>query len=707
MTEKKYYDPTEDTEFTEPYIDTDEIRVTSGIRFRYFHGAFKNTALKFSFCFPEKKEDFKGRFFQYLSPFPGPDEEMASLGKKGADDMVAFAVSHGAAFVESNMASAQAFANSPDYSQKYRSSACTAMYCRTVAGEKIGYEAHVYGYVYGGSGGAYKTFSCIEQTKVWEGAVPVVPGCPAALPNVIFVRAHALRILRHRMDDIIEAVRAGSLNGIEDHMNEEEKEAFREVTAMGYPPEAWLHFVDGGDGSLTVLAPGLKSSDPSYFTDFWEKDGYLGAVRGGSARRDRICIHTTIREICLKSDEDEFALAQKAGLSVGTADDGRNGVASAWKKRMAEADPGHPYLLVDADLGADPYDSGLTVTVESGSQAGKILHIAVIFRGRLYVGPGFMTADGNEVIPQLKAGDRVFLDNSDYIALQTYHRHQVPEAEYHVWDQFRESDGTPKYPQREHLLCYGFAKSGAGSLQEGRPSGKVISMASLADDSAFPWMADWYAGKVKENYGEKADDLYRLWYNEHSFHGYTDPGWTDVVTYLPQFYQALLDVADWAERGIAPSPSTQHEITGGQVHIPENGAGRGGLQPSIDLMANGGKRAEISAGDTVRFRAECELPSGTGKFTGAEFSFDADPSYPVHLQVRTGIPEVHADKERPDENAVYLSADGEHALICGSCRYEKAGTFYAYARIRAQRQGQQNDLFTTVMNISEARIVVR
>ncbi|MCI2048747.1 MAG: hypothetical protein LKJ76_03400 [Lachnospiraceae bacterium] len=705
MTAEKYYDPADDTEFTEPFTDIDEVRESSGIRFRYFHGAFRNTSLKFSFCFPEKKEDFKGRFFQYLSPFPGPDEETASLGKTGADDMVAFAVGHGAAFVESNMASAQAFGNSADCTQKYRSSACTAMYCRRIAREKLGYEGHVFGYVYGGSGGAYKTFSCIEQTKVWEGAVPVVPGCPAALPNVIFVRAHALRILRHRMDDIIEAVRAGSLNGIEDHMDQEEKEAFHEVTAMGYPPEAWRHYTDGGDGSLAVLAPGIKASDPTYFTDFWEKEGYLGAVRGGSAQRDRISVHTTIREICLSSDDDEFAAAQKTGLSVGTADDGRNGVASAWKKKIAEADPGHPYITVDADLGKDPYDSGLTVTVESGSQAGKTLHIAVVHKGRLYVGPGFLTADGKDVIPQLKVGDSVFLDNSDYIAIQTYHRHQVPNAEYKVWDQFRDGNGWPEYPQREKLLCYGFAKSGAGSLQNGRPTCKVISMASLADDSAFPWMADWYAQKVSENYGEKAGDLYRLWYNEHSFHGYTDPGWIDVVTYLPQLYQALLDVADWAEKGIVPSPGTKHEIEDGQVMIPARAGGRGGIQPSIELTANGKKRAEVKAGETVCFRAECELPAGTGRFTGADLSFDMDPSYPVHLQVKTGIPENIAAQGSP-ENGVYISADGEKALICSRAKYEKPGTFYAYARIRAQRQGKADDLFTTIMNISEARIVV-
>ena len=41
--------------------------------------------------------------FQYLSPFPGPDEELASLSKSGADDTIGFALLNGAYFVESNM----------------------------------------------------------------------------------------------------------------------------------------------------------------------------------------------------------------------------------------------------------------------------------------------------------------------------------------------------------------------------------------------------------------------------------------------------------------------------------------------------------------------------------------------------------------------------------------------------------------------------
>ena len=104
---KEIYDAKSDPSYQNQFIDVEEWRereTADGrkIPYLYVHGGFAEKGVKFSFCFPSK-ETFRGRFFQYLSPFPGPDEEMASLNKTGEDDQIAFCLENGAYFVESNM----------------------------------------------------------------------------------------------------------------------------------------------------------------------------------------------------------------------------------------------------------------------------------------------------------------------------------------------------------------------------------------------------------------------------------------------------------------------------------------------------------------------------------------------------------------------------------------------------------------------------
>ena len=76
---KKLYDPKTDEMFKIPYIDQNEIRTRDAIfgpqvHYRYLHGGFEGTGVKFIFCFP-LKDQFKMRnFISIFPPFPGPDE---------------------------------------------------------------------------------------------------------------------------------------------------------------------------------------------------------------------------------------------------------------------------------------------------------------------------------------------------------------------------------------------------------------------------------------------------------------------------------------------------------------------------------------------------------------------------------------------------------------------------------------------------------
>lgn len=164
---KEIYHALSDPLYQNPYTDTDEIRsrtLADGreLSYRYVHGGFRGTAVKYVFCFPPR-EAFKGRFFQYLSPFPGPDEELASLSKSGADDTIGFALLNGAYFVESNMGVDAMFAPGGDDTVRWKSSAAAAEYSRSLAMEYYACGRPV-GIVFGGSGGGYKTMAGIDLT---------------------------------------------------------------------------------------------------------------------------------------------------------------------------------------------------------------------------------------------------------------------------------------------------------------------------------------------------------------------------------------------------------------------------------------------------------------------------------------------------------------------------------------------------------------
>ena len=65
-----------DSQFKNPFVDVDK-EITSPVRCRYIHGGFDDGTL-FSFYFPLKKEDYTGRFFQYITPFPDSENYTAS-----------------------------------------------------------------------------------------------------------------------------------------------------------------------------------------------------------------------------------------------------------------------------------------------------------------------------------------------------------------------------------------------------------------------------------------------------------------------------------------------------------------------------------------------------------------------------------------------------------------------------------------------------
>ena len=536
----------------------------------------------------------------------------------GERDKIGFSIDSGAYFVETNGGGAS---GSPGSSvdptiAAYRANAAAAQHSRVIAAEMYG-EHRPYGYAYGGSGGGYRTIGGAENTTgVWDGFVPYVIGSPMAIPNMFTVRMHAQRILRHRLDQIVDAVEPGGTGDMYEGLDPEERDALPEVTRMGFPPRSWFGHRTMGMHAFPVLYQGLAMADPGYFEDFWNEPGYLGHAAPPTLRRDIVQHRGEVAETISEQAAEELGL--DVGRQPGQA---RGGVDTAW--RGPDGRSTIPVALrLATSTGADV--EGADLTVVSGAAAGRQLGALRVVDDIVVLGPG-----DPEVKVQVRAGDELEVDNRGYLAAQTYHRHQVPGPDYPAWDQFRAPDGSPIYPQRPMLLGPLFAAAAAGTVQTGAYEGKMIVVECLLDREALPWQADWYRSKVQEHLGDATDEHLRVWFVDNALHGDDEiqEGPTHTVSYLGVLHQALRDVSAWVEEGIAPPQSTRYEVVDAQVVVPADATERRGVQPVVTLSIDGGDRADVAAGDEVTLRANAEVPDGTGAIVAVEWDLDGSGTF--------------------------------------------------------------------------------
>lgn len=682
--EKTIYHALEDPAWRQPVLDLEEQRerqLPDGRKLPYLfvHGRFEGIGVKFAFSFPEKGA-FQGRFYQYLSPFPGPEEELASQVKAGEEDVIAFCLLHGAYFVESNMGAGAQFGPMTDPTLVWKASAAVAEFSRRKAMELYGC-GRPYGYVFGGSGGGYKTMACIENTDAWDGAAPYVIGSPVSLPNTITLRAQGQRVLRRAFRKIVDNVDAGGSGNPCDGLNDEEAAMLREIMAMGFDPRIWYCEANGhiNDGSLPVLMPLVKQSDPGYFADFWTVPGYEGADPANSACRDRLQFRGKVRSVHVPG----------AAVDAGEIDD-RNGVDTAWQKMLASG-AGAWIELESVPQGEDLYLQGVTISPVTGPAAGKQMLLDRIEGNCLLIGMCYGMDDLGEVLSRIRPGDELTLDNSDYIAVQHYYRHQVPEDEsFHAWDQFRGKG----IPQRKSVL--GYVLNGTGTVQDGNIQAKTMVVQALMDESTCPWCGDWYREKVSRAKGSEED--FRLYTMDRCMHGDVASMENNMVThYLGAHRQVLLDLAAWVEQGVEPLPSSVYAYENGQIVPPATAGERKGIQPVVELTANGSACARVKVGETVHFRAMAQVPAGAGTVTALDFGFADNRDLPGGMDA--DYP-VRGTVERREENGITT------AFSVAEYRYDKPGTYFAAVRVKAQRSGNPTDPFTQVRNLARAKIIV-
>ncbi|KQP70032.1 hypothetical protein ASF40_09350 [Microbacterium sp. Leaf288] len=287
----------------------------------------------------------------------------------------------------------------------------------------------------------------------------------------------------------------------------------------------------------------------------------------------------------------------------------------------------------------------------------------------------------------VKMGDTV--EHRWNIAKRFAYRYQLPGADqgWIAFDQFRNPDGTPLYPQRAVGEPPRFGSVAGNTAFDGSVNGKVIVVSNLYDVDALPLHTDWYRQRVEQSLGAEADESYRVYFNDRADHQGADTAGeraASLVDYYGMIEQALRDLASWVEDGVAAPPSTQYELRDSQIIVGSDADARGGIQLTAALSIDGDDRVDVETGQAVKLDLTADVPDGLGKVVKASFDY-----------LGTGAFEDAALGNPANE----VSTSVTHT-------YTTAGTVFVGARVAADREGDVGDPNAQVRNLDRVRVVV-
>lgn len=599
--------------------------------------------------FPDKKL-FRNRFFQQTYPL---NIEMLNV----VDARFAFETGGGYTVG----------VNPGNPAVGFRVPAAAAKLAKAYARKHYGTNERIYGYMYGQSGGSVQTIAAAEGTAgVWDGLIPVVIATDGLNTHSFAWGAlYNLAIPAEKRKAIAEAAAPGSGKDIHAGLNAEERAVLDEVLSAGFP-RAVLETMQFSLGGAMFGFGSVRAFDPGYFTDFWTKPGYEGANTPAFLKAAIVDGTATISSVTRNPQ----------------------GVATA-----IVFDPASMPAL--GSNGAD----GVQFTVVQDGTANPDKDDAPALRGKLE-GTTFKLEDGKNspaLLAALASGSKVRLDNRAAIAMAFYPRHSILENGNPAYNQYRNADGSPRYAQRPKTpiaipLLSNIGAAG-GIVQSGRIRTKTIVFENLYDGNSYPYVASFYAGQVKHALGAKqTQQMFRLYYQENGIHGvFLDPlpGKFGTMTAATggTLHQVLLDLANWAEKGIAPRASTRHTIDPmNQVVLPASATTRGGHQPVTRLTVNGGKRAEVAVNQSVTLVGRITMPPGPGKIV----------QYDWYL----GTPDAKF------EPAIKLAVPKATVIASRTVSFAKPGEYVITFRATGQREGKQ-DTTTPLNNIDRVRVVVK
>lgn len=530
----------------------------------------------------------------------------------------------------------------------WRHSAAATKIAEDIVRKMYGTTGKIYGYYWGCSGGGQMAQAAAEgQTGVWDGVIVV---CPATRGNP----AHAFQWQGHFMLALSEAKRSrlmslrmvgngvNALDGLTDAektllysgLNEEERSVLNELLAAGYPLNELNSFM------MLLPVTGTNEifyQDPTYEDDFWSKPGYAGSNPPAYLSAAKM---------------DGFATIVAVNRSAtGVINSVQLDPATVPPVPAASASPigvtGQRFYVYERD--------GRTRVVDPGRRSEAYGALT----GAIDRGTGLLTLSANNspvLLGGLVKGGKIRVTNRFLLAAYFYPRHTIVPG-YYQYDQYRNTDGSPKYPQRAFSVAdVTTVKQGAGVLSLGNIKTKVMLFQNLSDFLAFPSWVAGYANTIEQNLGKaKADQMLRVYYQERG--GHTNGGIVGGV-----FNQALTDMMAWVEQGVTPKPSSRwrFELPLTQVILSPDAAVRRGLQPVVNVTVNGSDLARVNVNEPVNLVASLAMPPATGKIVQYDWTYGTATDATV---LAKPLPKVDVARTvsftAPGDYIIRLTANGQ------------------------------------------------
>jgi hypothetical protein len=491
----------------------------------------------------------------------------------------------------------------------WRHSAAATKIAEGLARKMFGGTGKIHSYYWGCSGGGQMAQAAAEgQSGVWDGIIVV---CPATRGNP----AHAFQWQGHFLLALSEEKRARLIalravgNGVDasdglsepemallnEGLNAEERSVLAELLAAGYPLDELNTFM--------MLSPPVGTSeifrlDPTYEDDFWSKPGYAGSnppAYLAAAKMDGLATITAVtRDAAGTVTSLQLDPATIPPVPVPTA----SPIGTTGQRFYVYAADGRTRVTDPGQL-SDAY----------GALSAKLDRATGVLT---------LAADNSPVLlAALTPGAKIRVTNRFLLAAYFYPRHTIVPG-YDHYDQYRNADGSPKYPQRAfNVADVTTVNQGAGVLSLGDIKSKVMLFQNLADFLAFPSWVAGYANVIEEKLGKaKADQMLRTYYQERG--GHTNGGIVGGI-----FNQALLDMMAWAEQGVPPKPSSHwtFELPQTQVILSSDAAVRKGLQPVVNLRVNGSDHARVKVNQAVSLASSLAMPPETGKIVQYNWTY--------------------------------------------------------------------------------------